>query len=332
MDILIIDDDQYKIEKIKSVLLDFSLIKITYQIAKTVSDGISLLFHHKYDMLILDLNLPIRLNELPQRNAGLIILKELKRNKKLICPTSITGLTQFSDLKKENQNFFEMEGWALIEIISENSDWEDALLNKLHYVYNLKTQKINPMQKILFLSASPKNEDRLRVDEECKKIETGLLKSRDRDDFTFITKFAVDFEGASYFLLNENPQIVHFSGHGALDGIALEDEIGNSRLLTTNSLYRLFELHSASINCIILNACESDALAKELSKLSISVIGMNSSISDDAAIAFSIGFYQGLCGGRDIDFSFKLGLAHVSAAVEKDVNVPTLWRDGNQLN
>jgi hypothetical protein len=77
---------------------------------------------------------------------------------------------------------------------------------------------------ILMLSANPKGTVPLRLDEERREIESGLIeRSRLRDTFRLITKTAVrprDFQRA---MLDLNPQIVHFSGHGEAEpGLARE--------------------------------------------------------------------------------------------------------------
>ena len=47
--------------------------------------------------------------------------------------------------------------------------------------------------------------------------------------------------------------------------------------------------------------------AKAISKHIPFVIGMNSSVSDDAALEFAVGFYDALGAGRSIQAAFELG-------------------------
>ena len=71
------------------------------------------------------------------------------------------------------------------------------------------------MKKILILTANPKNSDKLRLDEEVREIQEGLQRSRSRDQFEIISKWAVRPDDLRRALLDHEPQIVHFSGHGA---------------------------------------------------------------------------------------------------------------------
>jgi hypothetical protein len=131
--------------------------------------------------------------------------------------------------------------------------------------------------------------------------------------------------------MDEEPTIIHFSGHGNEIGLGFENILGDTRLVTSKSLYRLLELYKNNITCIIFNACNSKDIACEISKLGIFSIGTNDSISDEIAIAFSIGFYQAIGGEKDIEFSFKLGLTHISAIDDSQADIVSLWKNGSVI-
>ncbi|MHC5917792.1 MAG: AAA-like domain-containing protein, partial [Nostoc sp.] len=108
------------------------------------------------------------------------------------------------------------------------------------------------MKKILILSANPKNINNLRLDEEIREIQAGLERAKKRNQFEIITKSVVrpsDFRRA---LLDYEPQIVHFSGHGLENqGLALENSFSEMQLMSTESLTRLFELFKDKIECVL---------------------------------------------------------------------------------
>ena len=70
------------------------------------------------------------------------------------------------------------------------------------------------MRTILILAANPKGTERLRLDEEVKKIEQGLERSKRRDQFKLVVKWAVTDDDLRRAMLDNEPEIVHFSGHG----------------------------------------------------------------------------------------------------------------------
>jgi len=199
---------------------------------------------------------------------------------------------------------------------------EEGGFNKQNYP-NLPQNII----KILFLSASPSDIDRIRVDLELRKIEEQLVSSEFRDQIILEKRTAVKIESITKALLDIKPKIVHFSGHGNEEGILVETEDGSSTILPQEGLKKLFLLFKDTISCVFLNSCYSELQAKTISKQGIYVIGMSNSIEDKAAIEFSKGFYQGIGAGKDIEFSFKLGIIMISNDLENN-NIPILWKDG----
>ena len=160
--------------------------------------------------------------------------------------------------------------------------------------------------KILILAANPKNTDRLRLDEEVREIETALERSRTRKRFQIISKFAVRVSDLRRSLLDHEPQFVHFSGHGAGEhGLALEDDGGKMKLVSTAALARL--LKSFKVKCVLLNACYSEKQAAAICQHVDYVMGMNQAIGDEAAIGFAVGFYDALGANRSIEDAFEIG-------------------------
>ncbi|MEO1431221.1 MAG: CHAT domain-containing protein [Cyanobacteria bacterium J06633_8] len=161
---------------------------------------------------------------------------------------------------------------------------------------------------ILIMASNPKNTSKLRLDEEVREIDAGLQRARKRELFDLKQRWAVRVLDVQQALLDFKPQIVHFSGHGSgIDGLALEDENGNLKLVDTQALAKLFELFSETIKCVVFNACYSDVQASAIAKHIPYVIGMNQAIGDKAAIRFATGFYSALGSGESIEFAYKLG-------------------------
>ncbi len=185
----------------------------------------------------------------------------------------------------------------------------------------------NPVKTILVLSANPKGTNPLRLDEEIREIEQGLQRARQRDNFAFKSGQAMrDFEIHRY-ILDYEPQIIHFSGHGAGEaGLIFEDEIGQQKLVDAEALAGLFELFVPQIECVVLNACDSEIQAKAIAKHIDYVIGMKKEIGDTAAIKFAVGFYDALGAGRDFEFAYKLGCRFIRMAGIPENLTPELLR------
>jgi len=166
---------------------------------------------------------------------------------------------------------------------------------------------MSPVKKILFLSANPKSTARLRLDEEVREIEEGLRRAAHREQFDIRSKWAVRIKDLRRALLDEEPQIVHFAGHGKKEGLFVEDELGMPALIPSNALAGLFELFSSRIECVVLNACYSASQANAIGKHINYVIGMRKEIQDKAATVFAVGFYDALGAGRSVEDAFKFG-------------------------
>ena len=157
----------------------------------------------------------------------------------------------------------------------------------------------NMKKKILILSANPKNTDKLRLDEEVREIQSGLERAKSRDKFEIITRWAVRPDDLRRALLDYEPEIVHFSGHGGgAEGLALENNSGQVQLVSTEALARLFKLFQGKTECVLLNACYSEAQALAIHQHVNFVVGMNKAIGDLAAIEFAVGFYDALGADR----------------------------------
>lgn len=182
----------------------------------------------------------------------------------------------------------------------------------------------NRVTKILFLGANPSKTSRLRLDDEFQKIQTNLKLSKNRENLSLKQEWALSTDTLMQTVLDESPDIIHFSGHGKQDGIILQNEIGEPKTVTGEALSSLFELFKDRIKCVVLNSCFSHHQAKAI-KLHIPyVIGMKSSIPDKVAISFSTGFYKALGAGRDIPFSFKLGVTAIKLEGSSDDSIPIL--------
>lgn len=163
------------------------------------------------------------------------------------------------------------------------------------------------IKKILILSANPKTTRKLRLDEEIREIKEGLQRAKYRSKFEMEAILATRHRDLRRALLDYEPHIIHFSGHGKRNGLFLENETGIPMLISTKSLAGLFELCTSHVECVILNSCYSAPQAQAIGKHIDYVIGMRREIEDKAAIEFSVAFYDALGAGRPVEDAFKFG-------------------------
>lgn len=143
MKILIVDDTNLKIAKIKTVIIETAKSP-EFLVAKNKADAMTLIRSNPLiDLMILDLNLPNRRGENAKRLAGLSFLKELNRRDSIVKPDHIIGLTAYSELKNEVRDEFEQNGWVIITYNTANAEWEETIKNKIDYISS-NISNINP--------------------------------------------------------------------------------------------------------------------------------------------------------------------------------------------
>lgn len=180
-------------------------------------------------------------------------------------------------------------------------------------------------KKILMLTANPKDTDQLRLGEESREILAGLERSKQRDRFELITRFAQRSDDMRRAMLDIEPEIVHFSGHGGgVHGLALEDNNGKMKFMQTEPLTRLFKFFRKSIECVILNACYSEEQATAIHEHINCVVGMNAAVGDRTAIKFAVGFYDALGAGRSYEDAFEMGLISIDVDSLQGSDIPQL--------
>ncbi|MEP0853645.1 MULTISPECIES: hypothetical protein [Cyanophyceae] len=133
--------------------------------------------------------------------------------------------------------------WRLLEAeaLSRRQTWKPLKPDEILQIVSNKQMQM--MKTVLLLAANPKNSSQLRLSEEVREIDEGLTKrSRYREQFKLESKLAVRQRDFYRHMLDIQPQIVHFSGHGAgEDGIVLEDETGNATFVQADMLASMFK-------------------------------------------------------------------------------------------
>jgi len=184
----------------------------------------------------------------------------------------------------------------------------------------------SPICTILFLAASPADQVRLRLDQEVRDIDESLRRSRQRDRFTLQSQWAVRPKDLRRAILDHNPQIVHFCGHGEGEqGIILENATGKSQLVSTEAIADLFKLFADNgLECVVLNACYSEVQANAIAQHIPYVIGMSDAIFDKTALNFAVGFYDALGAGWSYEQAFEVGKSAIAIEGIPEADLPVL--------
>jgi len=187
--------------------------------------------------------------------------------------------------------------------------------------------------KILFLAADPSDAVRLRLGQELRDVREKLQLSKQRDSFLLESRESARPGDLTQAILDMEPQIVHFSGHGMKTGeLCFENFEGKTQTVQRDALASLFELVSKDVQCVVLNACYSASQANIISKHIHIVIGMSQAIGDRAAITFSIGFYKALGAGRTFEDAYNFARVEIRLYGIPEYLTPVLYVNGEVIN
>ncbi len=255
----------------------------------------------------------------------------------------LDGISNIEDRRSRNEktesrgdiiyNFYEPTGQVITGNVNPAGNNIGTQNNNLSQNPALEVSQPNktssatkPMKTILLLAANPKNTNPLRLQEEERDIKERLRLAGYGTE-PIKSAVAVRPRDIQQSILDFDPQIIHFSGHGGDEaGLVFEDIDGNPKLISGEALADLFALFSDRLECVVLNACYSETQAHAMSQHINYVIGMDRKIGDRAAIEFAVGFYTALGANKPYDFAFKLGCNAIRLAGIDEVHTPKLLK------
>ncbi len=213
--------------------------------------------------------------------------------------------------------------------------------------------------KILFLASNPSDTAKIQLRREHSFISDKLQNSPTPHAFQLKRKGEISLSEFLEYLVQESPNIVHFSGHGekgnpeventvrrGLDidddevpvddtGIILYDEDKRkSAFVGTNVIRRMFRsmvrTQKIPIKIVVFNNCFSQAQAEAVAEFVPYVIGTSWSVKDEAAIAFATSFYFSIANNREVPAAVDLGITNAMAKGEPEDRF-VLYHNGKKV-
>jgi nucleoside phosphorylase len=126
--ILVVEDNLHKQENIKQIILDnTNIAQKNLSIVNSVKEAKKLLYENYYDLMILDLVLPVEVGLDADAKNGAQFLEDIHSSPMLKPPIHIVGLSGFSDKVNEYHEQFRMKLWNLINYQADSVGWQDQL-------------------------------------------------------------------------------------------------------------------------------------------------------------------------------------------------------------
>ncbi|HWN09786.1 MAG TPA: TIR domain-containing protein [Pyrinomonadaceae bacterium] len=214
-------------------------------------------------------------------------------------------------------------------------DWESGI-RKIISVINSEDPPLEPAKVpvpsdlmepmvVLFLAATPIGTEPIQLDQELREIQGAIMGSQSRNHFEMISRMAIRPRDLSESILSARPQIIHFSGHGSVQrGLVVENDQGRATFIGWETLGNAIGVLADRVECVVLNVNSPPDVANFIPKKVPYIISTGPETSDDAAIAFSAGFYQALGNGRTIEESFQVGCTQIALEGFSEEATPVL--------
>lgn len=124
-----------------------------------------------YDLLILDLNMPIDIADPPNMMAGAAFMDEIMDTARIKKPIDIIVLSAFDESLQEFKHQVERTGFLIIQYDENSLDWREILKSRISYLFLLREQRDYipkpPLCDVLLVTAVPV-ETAAVLNTECK--------------------------------------------------------------------------------------------------------------------------------------------------------------------
>ena len=135
IEVIIVEDDDLKSDRVKSKIEDAALNEgANIKVVKSVYEAGVEIGKKKFDLMILDVCLPLRDREDPREDGAELLLRQIQTKHAINVPAYIVGLTAFSEISAKYQEQFNQFGWLLISYDSGSNAWAVNLTNTVSHI------------------------------------------------------------------------------------------------------------------------------------------------------------------------------------------------------
>lgn len=148
---LIVDDDEIKRERIRQVIVsEIGESNVRIRTAESANEATTLLRATAFDLMVVDVNLPLRSMESPSSEGGTKLMRQVGRGTgNLIRPAFVVGITGYTELVATAAADFAEHGWALLTYAVNTSRWEESLANQCKHVWSYRQRLLKAANSYL---------------------------------------------------------------------------------------------------------------------------------------------------------------------------------------
>lgn len=146
INIIIVEDNEVKLNNILELIKnEIDIPSDNISTAINVKAAKILMRSTTFDLMILDLVLPLDEDDQISPENGITFLKTIQTNPTINPPIHIVGLTGVSGYRDKYADEFSKYLWHLIEYKSDKSDWKEKLKEILFHLIKARKDFINPI-------------------------------------------------------------------------------------------------------------------------------------------------------------------------------------------
>jgi nucleoside phosphorylase/CheY-like chemotaxis protein len=132
--ILIVDDQAKKYQRLIEALGALEVDRTDIDIVSCASEARQKLEMNNYQLMVLDLVLPLRPEEYPELQHSIDLILEIVHSGELLKPGFIVGITADREAAEKASPVFKEMLWTLIPFSEDNDDWISQLVNCVSYL------------------------------------------------------------------------------------------------------------------------------------------------------------------------------------------------------
>jgi hypothetical protein len=153
--------------------------------------------------------------------------------------------------------------------------------------------------KVLFLGSNPQGEGSLTFERDITALQIRALGARGLGvEFIFLPRCPL--EDLPQQLATILPDVLHFNAHGGGGDLILSDSLNRVCRVSSQMISSFLDPDHPPL-LVYLSACNSGSIAEELSKYGTAAIGTTADITNQAARAAALCFYDRLIRGLTVD-------------------------------
>jgi len=165
--------------------------------------------------------------------------------------------------------------------------------------------------KVLYVASNPQDAQSLNLEREITELQMRAAEAVGEEvSFVFLPKLAV--EDLHSALAKHRPDVLHVAAHADPNFLSLANEADRPVALTAKAL-RAFLPRDYPPRLIYLNACNSKEIAEQLIGIVPMAIGTTAPISNRAARAGAVIFYEKILAGENVMAAFEAGREMIAA-------------------